>query len=423
MRKLSYMMLDGDMTVYQFSDPDAEGGSSSNADDFIQLTDITAKAEGWWLADGTHDTDHKLTTMLIPVHPGNTYYVTNRPANNVQAICYDDQQEFLTALLQTAVAKLTYQKANGYTQTTTAYLGDDANDHSGMFYFTAPEGCYYMSFNVDADQLWHWTICSKPIYALNTFWKFNRTLAERVMALDTTVTDADLAARIPGEDKIIPFGDVAYQEYGKRKLCVIGPSTCMIDRYNPNKNGFTQYVVGWQEYLMPYYGDVVSFGYSGASWGDGYGNDDSIHKMITDVDLSGFDDFVLMGSLNGLTQTGVGTWDTNTPDTDTYFGALRDTIGYIFAQNSSARVWVWNMGIGAIDDTRKPLVVEIDEELPAMCMALGLNLVNFSTIGFNAYTRDWAQGGEKGWTYDGTHYNQLGSYMLGQAIRHEILGR
>lgn len=402
--------------------------------DFVLFTDIAAYPDGWWTTGGAHGSNTYTRTELIPCYPGETYYITNLSNNTTAGAFFDINGDFVVRLLKSAVTSVSYQKANGYTQNTSNYLGDVSSDHSGMYQFTVPENCYFVSFNINAMQLWHITMCSKPIFQINSFWENNRTLAEKVMNMDQTITDEEWAARVKGANVVIPQYDQAYQEYGQRKLCVIGPSTCMIDRRNPNKNGMTQYIAGWQEYMMPYYGDVVSYGYSGASWGDGYIYDSryySIHTMIcgneelgiTGVDLSGYDDFVLLGSGNGLTTTGAGDWDTSTPDTDTYLGALRATIEYIYAANDKARIWVFNLGRAGASSANIPIVEAINAALPNMCMKLSINLVDYATVGFNQWTRDDATGGEKGWTYDGTHYNQTGSRMLGQYMRHLVLGR
>ena len=391
--------------------------------DFVQFTDIVAYRDGWWTSSGIHGSNTYARTDLIPVYPGQKYYVTNKPNNETQAVFFDKNKDFVSALAKANLVKESYQKPNGYTQSTSNYIGDD--NVTGFFYFTVPENCYYVSFNFNGTHLWHWTLCSKPIFAENSVYTFNRTLADSFMN-GTAVTEEQWNARNPGIDIVIPENDTAYEEYNKRKLCVIGPSTVMIDRRNPNKNDFTHYIVGWQEYLMPYYKNVISYGYSGASWGDAYvydGTYQSIHTMITQVDLSGFDDFILTGSANGLSTTGTGDWDTATPDTDTYFGALRDTINYIYTQNSSARIWLLNLGRAGASDSNITYVETIDTQLPLMCQKLGLQFIEYSKLGFNTWTRNWTSGGEQGWTYDGTHYNQTGSKMIGQFMRHLLVGR
>lgn len=401
-------------------------------DDFVQFTDIIAYRDGWWTSSGTHGSNTYARTGLIPVYPGKKYYVTNKPDNGIQAVFFDANKDFVTSLAKANLVKESYQKPNGYTQSTSNYIGDDSV--TGFFYFTVPAGCYYVSFNFNGTHFWHWTLCSKPILAENSVYTFNRTLADSFMN-GTAVTEEQWNARNRGIDVIIPAGDIAYQEYNKRKLCVIGPSTVMIDRRNPAKNGFEHYIVGWQEYMMPYYKDVISYGYSGASWGDAYVYNDiyhSIHTMIcgdenlgiSAVDLSGYDDFILTASANGIATTDVGDWDTSTPDTDTYLGALRATIEYVYSQNSSARIWLMNLGRAGASNTNIPYVETIDTQLPLMCQKLGLQLIEYSKLGFNTWTRNYSSTtGETGWTYDGTHYNQTGSKMIGQFMRHLIIGR
>ena len=401
-------------------------------DDFVQFTDIVAYRDGWWTSSGTHGSNTYARTDLIPVYPGKKYYVTNKPDNGTQAAFFDANKDFVTTLAKADLVKESYQKPNGYTQSTSNYVGDDSL--TGFFYFTVPAGCYYVSFNFNGTHFWHWTLCSKPIFAENSVYTFNRTLADSFMN-GTAVTEEQWNARNPGIDVIIPAGDTAYQEYNKRRLCVIGPSTVMIDRRNPEKNGFTHFIVGWQEYMMPYYKGVYSYGYSGASWGDAYVYNStyhSIHTMIcgdedlgiSAVDLTGYDDFILTASANGLSTTGTGEWDTSTPDTDTYLGALRATVEYIYSQNSSARIWLMNLGRAGASNTNIPYVETIDTQLPLMCQKLGLQLIEYSKLGFNTWTRNYSSTtGETGWTYDGTHYNQTGSKMVGQFMRHLIVGR
>ena len=411
-------------------------------DDFVMFTDIAAKPDGWWTESGNHGANTYVTTELVPVYPGKTYYITNKPSNGVQGAFFDKDQNFVSQLALASVIKDEYKIANGYlgniSTSATNYLGTGTSSfgaRAGMFHFTVPDGCYYISFNINAGHLFHITLCSKPIYGINTFWQYNRTLAERVMAMDTTITDEDWETRVSGRNEVIPFNDVAYQTYNKRKLCVIGPSTVMIDRRWAEKTGVNleQWIAGWQEYLMPYYDTVDSYGYSGASWGDAYVYDDrfpSIHTMVCTydygdrigLDLSGYDDFMIQGSTNGLAQTEVGEWDTATPDTDTYFGALRATIDYIFEQNPNAKVYVSQMVRAGVTDSSKLEDIEaINPELPGMCYKLGLTLVPFATVGLNASTKTSDSTGEAGWTYDGTHYNQRGSYEIAQLMKKTLL--
>jgi len=402
--------------------------------DFVLFTDIAAYPDGWWTTGGVHGSNTYTRTELLPCYPGEIYYITNLPNNTTAGAFFDINGDFVVRLLKSAVTSVSYQKANGYTQNTSNYLGDDSSDYSGIYRFTVPEDCYFVSFNINSTQLWHITMCSKPIFQINSFWENNRPLAEKVMDRDQNITDEEWAARVKGANIVIPQYDQAYQEYGQRKLCVIGPSTCMIDRRNPNKNGMTQYIAGWQEYMMPYYGDVVSYGYSGASWGDGYIYDSqyySIHTMIcgnstlgiTGVDLSGYDDFILMGSSNGIVETGAGDWDTSSPDTDTYLGALRATVEYIYAANDKARIWIFNVNRAGAASSKVETIEAVNDGIADMCQTLSLNPVNFATVGFSSWARTSATGGEQGWTYDGTHYNQTGSRMLGQYMRHLVLGR
>lgn len=370
---------------------------------------------GWVLSSGAIDTEHDYpATDYLRVIPGKDYYFTDNPtfvssAGTIGAF-YDVEQRLVSTFRGdnlTYVEEYAYKLPNGYV----SYDSSSSSNtkYIKMYVLHVPENAYWVKMNVNSGRKYNWSLCTKPMYAVtgNGNWT------------------------IPGSDQ-------QYQMFNRRKLCVIGPSTTMIDRYNPNKNGFAQNIMGWQEYLVPWYGTVDSYGYSGASWGDDYTYGEtnySIHNMICGnaalgidpVDLSQYDDFVLTSSTNGILQYDVGTWDKSDPSysTGTYLGAFRDTIDYIYSQNGSARIMIGDMpDYESLSTSAKAKRDAINKGTYEMCEALGIRMLDFQNEGVNQHTMDYTTDGVfDRWSYDGVHYNQVGSKMLGMYYLRNIIGK
>lgn len=367
---------------------------------------------GWINADGSIGNNTYPRTQKLPITPGKNLYITNNVyvlfQNTPIGAFYDVHGNFIRAIMGSNSAHVTeyaYDLDNGYVSYNSASSSNTIYVH--LYEVVVPDNAYFVQFNTASSLHYCTIICTEPIYGVtgNGNWR-------------------------------IPAGDVTREMFKRRKLCVIGPSTVMINRMKPapDKN-FDQYIMGWQEYLKPYYGKVTSFGYSGASWRDNYvvgPTGYSIHIMtvgsqtygISPRDLSQYDDFVLTSSLNGFTYDTMGAWDRNDPafSTDTYLGALRDTIDYIYTQNGSARIFVGNFIChGGMSEAGIATRNAYNEEILNMCNFLGITYLNLNELCFNSNTMSIADGTYDRWTYDGTHYNQNGSRMFGMWYKKNLL--
>lgn len=314
------------------------------------------------------------------------------------------------------VSPYTYRTADG-NQTATNYVK--------MYEIAVPDGAEFVSLNLSTTtaNAYRLFLSSKPVFALNTDY-----------------------AKANG---ICSIGNlVNYNDYGNghqnRNMCVIGPSGVMIDRWWSSK--ISQYLVGWQEYLAPFYKTLQSYGFSGGSMGDVDPDHISIYDGIitAHVDLTGYDEFIIFSTKNDIILSGVGEWGdydapSTTPDNEkTYMGGLRALVDYIYTQNSQAVIYICTLQYTGtyhqLDSASyaiiRPLVDEINEKIREMGLKLGIPVLDIAAdAGFNHYTyfdpdaESIAEGdGTVGFTYDGTHYNQKGAAVLGLYIRKRVLG-
>ena len=225
-----------------------------------------------------------------------------------------------------------------------------------------------------------------------------------------------------------------------KKLLVIGPSTVYLDRRFVST--LNQYLCAFPEYLAPFYDSVTCWGYDGCPMGDGYDSQladasKSIYKhVVTDqVDVSGYDDFIITASSNLIDKTGpganMGDFWTSPANGNGYIEAVRKLIDYIFTSNPNANVYVCTLGYGAkmvnnasrsnVPDMTSPttdgaIIYQINTNLRADAQYLGYKLIDVAkemesnTITYNTYT------------YDGTHFNQVGNKRLGLLMRKAVIG-
>jgi len=214
-----------------------------------------------------------------------------------------------------------------------------------------------------------------------------------------------------------------YQAHKDRRLCVIGASGVMIDRLYrevPLGSGTWQYIVGFQEYLVPWYASVESYGFSSGSWArnDASENLSIYNGIVTNgVDLSGYDEFLLIPSTSGVTADTIGEIDS--ADVDTYMGGLNAVLDKIHAESPYAKVYLANAlrkGSYYTSETQRAKIDKINEQLAAIAAAKSLQLIDLAGgCGINAYNQDLM-------TYDGTHLNQEGGMRQGLFLRREMIG-
>lgn len=361
------------------------------------------KNSGWWLSDGTNDggANHKHTQKLA-IRPNTTYYTGYIiDGYDCYGMFYDYYGNQLSPLTSAMITEHQYMLPDG--------TGTMArSSYSPMFKFTSPVNAYYISFNFSIlknayyDYTYRSYLASKPIFATNLYG-----------------------------DLVIKANDPVWNKFHKRKLCVIGTSQIMIDRLSrtgkfdgPNSDDDTQYISGVQEYLMPWYDTVDSYGYSSAAmmYKSGETVKSIYTRVVTDqLDLSGYDDYFVTHSSTDLTANNIGdiTSYSDLGNNETFIGALRQIIDYIYTQNPKANVFVQTRIIRAAFNTSSYYqnTIAANEKVRKLAKLLGLTCVDTAEeSGFNYYVAPY-------WCYDNNgHPNQLGNYNIGLAMRKTIIG-
>lgn len=108
-------------------------------------------------------------------------------------------------------------------------------------------------------------------------------------------------------------------------------------------------------------------------------------------------------------------------------GGLRHICEYIYTQNKMAKIYLCTMPYSGSYYTNpqsyRPLIDNANELTREMANVLGMNVIDLAfESGFNQKNYYNDQDPTAGYTYDGTHFNQLGSYVIGKCIRKNIIG-
>lgn len=383
---------------------------------------------GWYNNDGTIGTSGRRTQPL-KIRGGQTYYLTDA-ANTSCLGAFLDRHGNWIAPLRGATAS-----NPDIVVITPSYVGGEntydpdqaardepdtsyypAGNYMTLYKFTAPTNAAYFVFNTfsTANAVgYKQSVCSKPIFMVNGSGNI-----------------------------VIPSTDAAYQKYKNKKLCFIGPSTVMINRlYRKNANGdmvspttVYGYIAGMQEYLKPFFADVIGLGYSDAAYAYGRGSATGRCSIYTRIcggeenfvkdgveygygvdekDLSAYDVFVLWASGNGLTAATAGTY-TDTEKT-TYCGATRLIIEKIRSDNPEAEIYVGNFITQTSADPTTRGAVNV--ELRKMAEDMSFHIVDLEHYGgYTPETNPYFRYDDHG------HPNNRGSRKNGLLLRKEILG-
>lgn len=362
---------------------------------------------GWYWEDGTliNTTGTLIHSQMLEVIPNKDYYMSAYWDHSIWGYFFDKYKKPIAPLRTAQIEEYQYQNANADPDTQT----DSTFTYAKLYKFTTPENARYFSYNLypevesgSAPHSYRLYIASIPVFrATNT------------------------------GNLILRKTDPLYQRFGNRRLCIIGPSNVMIDRlqrtgnFLNNGSNQTQFVSGFQEYLMPYWKSVTSFGFSGASYGklDTGVTHPSIYTRICEqevLDLTPFDDYILVGNQNQMTRTGAGHVDnwSDLGDETTYIGAVRHIMDYIYRHNPDAKIYNCTMYYIEADFTtpsRMDIIDSVDAELEKISKYCSAPIIHHRTDSGMNYTTN------SRWTYDGTHANQIGSRMVGEATLKELL--
>lgn len=355
---------------------------------------------GFWLSDGTVDAvvSHR-HTQLLSVRPNTIYYFSTASAMLSQYDCwgkfYDAHEHPISMLSSSAISQLSYD---------TPDKGGSSASYVEIYKFTTPANAWYVSFNIStlAQYRYRSYIASKPIFATSLYG-----------------------------DLIIKGSDPLYQKFKNRKLCVIGTSQIMIDRASrtgkydgPESSDATQYISGLQEYLIPWWSTVDSYGYSDASmmYKSGETTKSLYTRVVTDqLPIANYDDYFITHSSAGITSSNIGTLNgySDLGSNTEFIGALRQIIDYIYTLNPKANIFVQARITRSQlnNSTSYTNVTAANEEIRKMAKMLSLTVVDTEQdSGFNYYSAPY-------WCYDSNgHLNQVGSKEVGLSARKTMLG-
>ena len=354
---------------------------------------------GWWNSTGGLSNTSLYHSGLVPIIPGGRHYMGYLySANATIGAFFDATGNWISSLSGSSVTEFPVAASGSSSAYKTPNGNGGTDNYVSLYYFDAPANACYFSYNLATsdDRKYRQYVSSKPVFMLSDSGNY-----------------------------VARPGDPVYQAKKDKKLCIIGPSAVMIDRYDRSAQGNdTPYVVGFQEYLMPWYQTVDSYGFSGGAWPPATGETyTSIYNgiMTAPVDLSGYDEFLLLPSYNsfGPSQVTIGDWDsTNTAE---YFGAVNAVIDYIYDQVPTATIWLADFSYRGsyYDPSRtgvKAKMIDVNEKLVTLTGERSYKLIQASRLsGFNEQTYEAL-------TYDGTHNNSEGNRVFGLCFRKAMLG-
>ena len=396
---------------------------------FVYTFDESELITGFWDASGMANTFSH--TPYIRVTPGERIYTGFLVNQDVSGIWADENFTRVGSILKSNYTKYDYELPNGtgnHQSNTASSIGSEYENqnyrYAPIYYITVPSGAFYASFNANTlgTQYYRMYVANFPIFYFNDGSKLD----------------------------LYP-GDKFYNEKKNKKLLVIGPSTVMIDRrredWTQSEDSATyRFTIGFQEYLVPYYKEVFSLGYSGYGWGNQENH--SIYKELTDanIDWTDYDEFLLMSSVNEITHTGIGDWgsyESYPPYPNGSVSAMsfiaRDIISaFATAEKEPPNIYITTgvKGKRFADDevrqnvpgyasgtTDRQLIEDQNTQIKELSDGISIKCIDlFVDSGENFYNYYYEDNPFNGYTYDGTHWNNVGSKRIGEAIRRAIVG-
>ena len=332
---------------------------------------------------GEYDSNGDLTgsgyhSQNLRVIAGQTAYLGHRDTNTSHTIYgafFDAGGRWISNLTRSMMSEATYTSPDAITWSTTNY--------ATIYKFIVPNNAVYLSINKQTDSAYSY-----------------RQYISNVLCFPFADTG----------NIVMHTGDSRYQD---KTVCIIGSSNVMIDRLWRTGN-MNQYVCGLQEYLIPFFKEIRTLGYSGCTWNDftsgGETTKGIYNYIVTDnLDISGADIYILWASTNGFSNTTMGTWDST--DTTTYFGALNGVITKILTVNPLAKIYLptytgWT-------ESRIPYL----EEYEKLYHNRGFEIIDMLGAGISLSRK-------ANFCYDTppVHMNQYGNLTIGEYIRKKIVG-
>ena len=380
---------------------------------------------GWWQTSGKLANLDYYHSQLLTVRPETDYYCGYWSSGNS---CYGAWFDFAGNWIAPVANSDLVEISASYSGGENTYIPDQANPDQQtefsnfvtLFKFRSPAKAAYLSINLSSpgfDKAYRNTIASKEMFIVRE-------------SGNVIIRDTD------------PF----YQKYRGKKLCIIGPSSVMINRLSRNARtgneiypGVTSgYIAGFQEYLRPYFAEVKGYGYSSASYATGRGSSTgecSIYTRvcggheefvyegteksfdIDPIDLSGYDVFILTTDGNGLTTQTIGEYTDETPDS--YIGAIKGIIEYIMTENPKAEIYMLSRLLG-VQETEYSVSIwaEVHNQMKLLHETYGYAILDMGNDG----CLDNKTGYFSNYTYDNNHMNCIGNLLFAEVIRKQLVG-
>lgn len=323
-------------------------------------------------------------TSLIPVTPDKDYYIPHVYGGSgvdVVGCFYSETGAYLSGVLRS-----------------NAEVVDGI-----MTKIHSPALAKFFSINIETSYYAEFTMCSRPY-----IFPGRQELS--------SVHPDEIASPMLGNFSI--RGDNKARQYFKnRKLCCIGDSWVWIDRQKTSVVNLGNRLMGWQEYVGLLYESVTNFGFSGGRWGPSADTTPNIYDGIVTagVDLSGFDDFILLGGFNGMGTASyelgtLGTYNENTSGPNTMLGAMRGVMDYIWQQNPDAKIYLMtcpHVQVYYQYATARNRFETYRSEILRIAHVLGVEVIDIEVgAGFTPYNYTKV-------TYDRVHPNNKGQAMIG----------
>ena len=405
-------------------------GAVEDAEDYV-LTNFQELAY-WWGEDGLNTSgnpDLAVHTELIPVKPGQVLYTFGEPGSKYRGAYFNRARKWIAPMVYpfseeagVGIEKYTYPHANVAINNSMLY--------AAMYKITIPDNVYYASFNL-------------------------RTRANATYGGCQSVSTMPIAAATNSGNYVWRYGDAKRARKRDKKLYLIGQSSTGIDRalrpiydYKTQSGKGTQPIIGYQEYLIPYYKQVVSLGFAGVSYiYDEQSENASAYEQIvnkrytgaTDNNLADADEVVVFVGTNGVDGDTIG--DVTDTTTTTLCGAINSLLDHIFTINSVSytpgegeAAWTKHpvtVYLGTYDDKRPPdntgwdVIRQANAKIREIAAARRIPLidsemesgVNFRNVQFLNYDTD----SNLYYGY-GMHYNNDGNRIVGQYLVEKLIG-
>lgn len=349
---------------------------------FIETQLLDDALQNWYAqGGGTYGADSLRRSKAFRVFAGDYLYFSHTLGSSVacHGVFLDENLEYVGYWNNDDIEAVTY--VSNYAPTTTPYT------FVAIYRVLVPDGAYYAAANLTSGS--------------NTYKQYFANIPVFAGPVMPPVRFRD--------------SDNPISRYKDKKLAIVGPSTAYIDR--AYIGALTQSIIGFPEYLAPYFDGVDVYGVNSGGYMSGatYSIYDNV-VTNNKIDFSDYDVLLLISSTNALTTRNIGTaLDT---DTATYFGGLNGIITEAKTGNPDIEIILTTPTYKSTywtDSNVKRIVDHIRKEIIRLGALTGYHVIDLAT------STNFDEDTYNDLTYDGVHYNQTGMKNVGQAIVNALI--